>query len=201
MNGVFLFKSRVASRRKWKVRHISFVISLIKLTFFYVFIAICFTGCNFSSDEIVVITIEDCFQDSRINDCYFMSCDEQLNPKIERIDNFVDYSIKIDKRYLCPFLVYELNQGKIVSPPYGCIYPYSSVMTKKDSFASYILYNLCIGSTDMDKEAVKRYLLSFNWELFMEYIDEVEDPWLLDEELIISKIAQGTFRKSDIKYK
>ena len=48
-------------------------------------------------------------------------------------------------------------------------------------------------------EEKRRYLSFFNWQRFMEECRRIEDPSLLDRELILESIAEGSFKKSKLK--
>lgn len=83
--------------------------------------------------------------------------------------------------------------------PYGAIYPYEENLSKESAFAAEILHTLTVNSTASDKKT-KDYLSKFNWKRFLKETKAFgDDVWKLNKELIMQKIASGTFKKTDLK--
>lgn len=81
----------------------------------------------------------------------------------------------------------------------GAIYPVDEELKEEHSFPAQVLYSLVLSSSNsMDQ---KMYCLStFNWKRFEEDCAEMgEDIWKVNKEIIMKKIAGGTFRRSDLK--
>lgn len=82
---------------------------------------------------------------------------------------------------------------------YGAIYPFNDELKEEFSFPAQVLYSLSLSS--VNPENVKMHLLStFNWRKFEEACMELGDSiWLVNKEILMKKIAAGTFKKSDLK--
>ncbi|MCR4734416.1 MAG: hypothetical protein K5829_05385 [Treponema sp.] len=110
----------------------------------------------------------------------------------------------------------------------GAILPYCSLnksdsvdlqLTWEDGFSAYILQRLFSGS-ELDKNLTADFLLKFNWNKLLDLVrSKIENsflefensdtcdgicfynPWLLDVENIVQKIADGTFTASCLNLK
>ena len=81
----------------------------------------------------------------------------------------------------------------------GAIYPINEELTEGHSFPAQVLYSLVLSSVNTDEQ--KMYCLStFNWKRFEEECEKMgENVWKVIKEVIMKKIAGGTFKKSDLK--
>lgn len=105
------------------------------------------------------------------------------------------------RKNVCTPVLKEVNEAD-TTVLYGTIYPYSTALTQKDSFAADVLQTLYCGADDSISESQKdNFLMRFNWQRFMEECRSYEEPWLLDKEKIMKAIASGSFKASDIKLK
>ena len=108
-------------------------------------------------------------------------------------------TLEIRRGRVNPVLVYPLEDRNIVGKPLGAVYPYNDMVTEKNGFAAFIAWSVfCLA--DGDPGAVHEYISYFNWEKLEEDLEEYGNPWELDCEAIIKNIADGTFRKTDLKY-
>lgn len=127
--------------------------------------------------------------------------------------------LKVEKSRVTPVLVFLENDSYSETPVviteenavfyktripcenlYGTIYPFSNRLTKQDAFASDILQTLYFCSKESGSSSqLDNYLARFNWERFLEKIREKENPWNLDRQKILSSIASGTFKVTDLQ--
>lgn len=84
------------------------------------------------------------------------------------------------------------------SKNFGCIYPYSTKLCTEDSFASKTLFLLSAGSSH-NFQQTQNFLNHFNWQRFLKDCREQENIWSCNMEIIMQKIANGTYKKSDLK--
>ncbi len=154
------------------------------------------SGCFWDSEECIVITADGFAPRSGI----VVYPDSNCNMISVEFSGELSLEITVNRNEPLPILVYQKENNFISSRPYGCIYPYSTCASQKCGFASSVFYNLYMSSS-APSEQVREYCSRFNWKRFMELIDRYEDPWLLDQENIVSKIASGKFRSTDIKYR
>ena len=108
-------------------------------------------------------------------------------------------SIEVYKNCATPFVLYSDSavKGRCTQ---GMIYPYSESLTEQDAFASDILLTMYLGAGGASED-VRHYLTGFNWKKFMELCSQYEDPWLLDRQLIMESIADGSFSKKSMQLK
>lgn len=92
-------------------------------------------------------------------------------------------------------IAYSLELKKEV----GTIYPYDNELTESKLFSAQIFNSLVLASKN-SKEEKMYYLSKFNWHNFIaETINLKEDIWKVNKEIVLKKIADGTFKKSDLK--
>ncbi len=106
-------------------------------------------------------------------------------------------TLNIKKNRLTPVLLFS---SSVDAEPLGCIYPFSTTLSIHGGFTSWILYRLLIASNNQI-DLTHNYLSHFNWERFMQTIQEYENPWILNQDLIIENIADKTFNMYSIKEK
>lgn len=95
----------------------------------------------------------------------------------------------------------SVNSQPAAAHPAGCIWPVSSVLDEDGGFASRMLWRL-LSETEAfsgDTEQIRGYCAHFNWKRFSEEIQRFEDPWELDQQRILIRIADGTFSLKDLK--
>ena len=83
---------------------------------------------------------------------------------------------------------------------YGTIYPYKTNLTAEDFFAADVLLSLTAAAVrEKDYKEVQLYLSRFNWQRFMSECSNFPDKSKLDKEKVMTAIASGKFKKTDIK--
>ena len=107
------------------------------------------------------------------------------------------FSMELPKNVVLGILAYPVKDGKM-HDPCGAVYPYSSALDEKGGFCAYIADRLYRGSSE-SKEISQDYISRFNWQKFINACNDFENPWNLDADRIVEKIASGTFKKSDLK--
>ncbi len=107
------------------------------------------------------------------------------------------FTLSLKKNHLTPVLVYT---SQIDAEPRGCIYPLSTTITTHNGFAAWILYRL-LQATHNDSISAHSYLSHFNWRRFSSYIKKFQNPWVLNQDLILENIADKTFNVYSIKVK
>ena len=107
--------------------------------------------------------------------------------------------VSISKRNNTPILAYPLiGESEIYLPPAGALYPLNLgegntlVLSWEQGVAALIIFRLSTGGIDLS---------TFNTQRLSEEIMErgKPDPWVLDIDYIIEKIALGSFRVTYIK--
>ena len=133
-------------------------------------------------------------------DSWYISCfDGEIEQRIVQDGREKSLSVIVEKNTPIGILVYPVVSS-VKGRPLGALYPFQSEISETGGFVAYIAERLYRGSEN-DGACSRDYLARFNWPKFIEICNEVDDPWKLDSERIISAIASGTFKKSDIKIK
>ncbi len=104
-------------------------------------------------------------------------------------------SISLKKNHITPILLFS---SPFDESPQGCIYPISTTLDVYGGFSSFMLYRL-IRASYGDANKIHEYLSHFNWGRFTTYIKKYEDPWKLNQDLILENIADKTFNVYSIK--
>ncbi len=112
-------------------------------------------------------------------------------------NNAKEVTLSLQKNRLTPILIYTSDTD---SKPRGCIYPISTSIGNHTGFAAWILYRLLRGSYK-DNISTHEYLSHFNWSRLCTYIEKYEDPWILNQDLILENIADRSFNVYSIKEK
>lgn len=99
------------------------------------------------------------------------------------------FNLELCQNQITPILVYL--EGEIY--PQGTIYPYSPKITKTDGFSAKILFRFLNETQSSNKNLLKDYIAHFNWEKFSEKVATYENPWELNQELILKNLAEKTF--------
>ena len=160
------------------------------ITAFFLFF---FQTCNFFEErELVEVSV------SQEGDWTLSYIDETGGFVKKETGAFEKNVCSLSKNSATPLVAYKKSDGVEKEMTLGCIYPYSLTLTKEDAFAAEILLCLYRASKNPVEEK-RRYLSFFNWERFMEEYRKIEDPSLLDRELILESIAEGSFKKSKLK--
>lgn len=107
--------------------------------------------------------------------------------KLETKNN--SFSLKLKKNEITPVLVYFENQFF----PHGTVYPYSTTISYSDGFTSKILFRFLNETECLDSHKLREYVSSFNWEKFSEKIQSFENPWNLNQQIILESLATKTF--------
>ncbi len=129
----------------------------------------------------------------------FVYIDENYSVQKLLISNQSDnnISISLNQNFLTPVLLYT---SPIDSKPKGCIYPISTEIDIYGGFAAWILYRIML-QTNENKQLAQEYLSHFNWQRFINYIQKYENPWMLNQDIIIENIVDKTFNVYSIKEK
>jgi len=91
-----------------------------------------------------------------------------------------------------PVSVYYAGQEH----PLGCVYPEDTVCTAAGGWAAHILSQFLKKTPGPQ---VRQYASTFNWQRLTTAAARLEDPWVLDEETILTAIHQGTFDSSLVR--
>ena len=108
--------------------------------------------------------------------------------------------VTVSKNATCVILAYPVYGGARAAHPLGQLYPMDTALSAEHGFAASIACTLYLSATD-EPAALQDYVARFNWPRFIECAATFDDPWQLDTERILQKIASGTFKKSDLKLK
>ena len=173
---------------------------------FFVFTLILFFALNacafFSEEENVVFSLPCEFNGQTVESFLILYADgihQNTLSSAEKVSPAQKITLTLSKNSTAAILAYPIIDGK-KEKPLGCIYPYSNEIQTENGFSASILYTLYLSSSDNPKQ-LQDYLARFNWERFMDCISEIQDPWQLDTERILQKIASGKFKKNDLKLK
>lgn len=160
-----------------------FILSLVCLL--GTFCLFCNTACNlFEDSEEVEFTLPE---NAEWKIC--TSCGSEFVTKGR------SFSVRFAKNEPAALVAYRMNSFETA----GAIYPFNARLTVQNAFAAQVLYSLALSSSNSDKE--KRYYLStFNWKRFEEECALIgKDIWKVNKEDVMKKIADGTFKKTDLK--
>lgn len=105
--------------------------------------------------------------------------------------------VVLAKNRVTPFLFYC---GETDTKPQGCVYPYDTHASVSGGFTAFVLYKLLLSGTANAENMYERASL-FNWQKLHALIKAYEDPWVLNDELMTQKIAEGKFGMRHIKKK
>lgn len=105
--------------------------------------------------------------------------------------------VVLAKNRVTPFLFYR---GETDTKPQGCVYPYDTHASVSGGFTAFVLYKL-LRSDAANAESIYERASLFNWQKLAALIDSYEDPWILNDELMAQKIAEGKFGMRHIKKK
>lgn len=105
--------------------------------------------------------------------------------------------VVLAKNRVTPFLFYC---GETDVKPQGCVYPYDTHASTSGGFTAFVLYKLLLSGAANAENMYKRASL-FNWQKLNAFISAYEDPWVLNDELMVQKIAEGKFSARHIKKK
>ena len=163
---------------------------------FIIFLNLIFISCNFStifSTEKVIFTMENSKESldlKKIKKVIFI--DEKYLIQ-ELTENQLDFSqqsfsLFLVQNQLTPVLVYFENEPF----PYGAIYPYSTEFSKHQGFSSRILFRFLNETQSSNKQKLRKYISNFNWKKFNEKIETYENPWNLNQEILLEALAGKT---------
>ncbi len=106
-----------------------------------------------------------------------------------------DFSITLKQNDITPILVFFENEIY----PVGTIYPYSKKISKTEGFSAKILFRFLNETKSTNPKLLKDYISRFNWAKFSEKIATYENPWILNQDLILQKLSDKTFSAKDIQ--
>lgn len=117
--------------------------------------------------------------------------------KISISSNTEHITLNLSSNHLYPILFLS-NNSQI--KPYGCIYPFSTKLTSKSGFTSFILYRF-LTLSEGNKHDIYKYAAHFNWQYLDQKIQQWNNPWEIDAEYLLIQIKNGTFTARAIKKK
>ncbi len=124
-----------------------------------------------------------------------MYLDEKLRPIKTEVSSGDSFTIPILKNRYTPVLLLDSLHDE---NPLGCIYPLSTTCTIQGGFAAWIFYRIAISSNESHQD-IYSFLSRFNWMRFQDYIQKYENPWILNQNIIIHSIADKSFNIYSIK--
>ncbi|MBR6295982.1 MAG: hypothetical protein IKR40_05855 [Treponema sp.] len=131
-------------------------------------------------------------------DSWYVSCCDGESEQVHVQDGSVKcLELELPKNCPAGILVYPVEDS-VRGKPLGALYPFQDEISVAGGFVAYIADRLYRGAEN-DAESSRDYIARFNWPRFIEVCSEAEDPWRLDCERIVSAIASGSFKKSDVK--
>lgn len=174
-----------------------------KLLCYFIF-AICFfqCGCSFQefqkkiSTEKIIINLTSV--NSETSKClkivWIDECENVQEIFISELNSNEEQSkitLTLCKNSVTPILVYYDNTKN----PFGFIYPYEQEISFYGGFSSRILFRLLTDTYEKfgSKKQIRQYCNYFNWEKFNEKIKAFEDPWELNQLLILESIGNASF--------
>ena len=122
---------------------------------------------------------------------------QQISQKDFSQDNLAKNSflLELEENHLSPILVYFENEIY----PQGTIYPYSKEISKTNGFSAKILFRFLNETKSTNQNLLIDYIEKFNWTKFMEKVATYENPWDLDQELILENLANKSFSAKHFK--
>lgn len=168
-----------------------------KSCFFILFLSFIFLSCNFStffSTEKVIFTMdksEETNKAKKIQRVIFIDDKYLIHELTENQLDFSQqcFSLLLTQNQLTPVLVYFENEPF----PYGAIYPYSTEFSKHQGFSSRILFRFLNETQTTNKNLLRKHISFFNWEKFNEKVKTYENPWDLNQEILLEALAGKTF--------
>lgn len=105
--------------------------------------------------------------------------------------------------------VYPVTEGVIFFHPAGAILPWNGHITWLNGFTAELLKKLYLSTREQNhQEDIQTFASSFNWNRMETQLKEkstdqgnLYNPWLLDQEQIISKICSKTFTATSLNVK
>ena len=183
---------------------------------FYASVTLCFVSCRngtaplFGGKEVVSIACPSWMYDegaqSGLPQAYALYIDSDgsvqkvaLAPNALLSGGAQEQKLKVvlAKNRVTPFLFYR---GETDVKPQGCVYPYDTRASVSGGFTAFVLYKL-LRSDAANAESMYERARLFNWQKLAALIDSYEDPWILNDELMVQKIAEGKFGMRHIKKK
>lgn len=121
-----------------------------------------------------------------------------------------EVTLQVLKGSVTPVLVYRTElcrdenapEAQLPVPrPIGCIWPVGAELTESGGFSARMLWRLLTETDPVSgtPREIRDYCAHFNWKRFSEKVDELENPWELDQQKILLDIAGGTFTLNSLK--
>lgn len=174
------------------MKHFKFIL------IFFANICLLFSCSFFSNTEIINFELPDIQCDLKI---LYFDISGNLQKKFltcRNLKNCKNIQIEVNKNSCTGIFAFSPDDISDNSKNFGCIYPYSTKLCIEDSFASKTLFLLSAGSSH-NFQQTQNFLNHFNWQRFLKDCREKENIWSCNMEIIMQKIANGTYKKSDLK--
>jgi len=168
--------------------------------FFYLFtVFLLFFSCNFESYQYVqkvsfsAKDIDSLQTEKKILKILFIDAENQIReyyfPEVANTKEDNSFTLPLVQNQLTPILVFFED----FLEPWGTIYPFSTEISYKKGFAGKILFRLLNETKSTNPKLLKKYFSYFNWQRFLEAVNNYENPWMLNQEIILEGISQKSF--------
>lgn len=125
--------------------------------------------------------------------------DGTIEKRLELKDIGKGFSLELPKNVVLGILAFPVKDDKRLTP-FGAVYPYSTHLDFKNGFTALLIERLYRGSLDTQAQT-QDFISRFNWPKLVDLCSDFENPWDLDAQRIITAIASGRFKKSDVRLK
>lgn len=131
-------------------------------------------------EKIIFIDSNNCVQEFSI---------KKDSDRFQKIFNNNCILLDLRENEITPVLVFLKN----TMYPLGAIYPYSKNISSKEGFSAKILFRFLNETKSTNPKLLKEYISTFNWQKFCDKANTFENPWNLNQEIILESLAKKTF--------
>ena len=166
---------------------------------FLLTVSLLFFSCNFDNNQFIqkvnfsTKTLNELQDEQKILKVLFIDSENQIKEytfsKDIKLQKKNLFTLPLVQNQLTPILVYF--EGFL--EPFGTIYPISTEISSKNGFAGKILFRLLNETKSTNPKLLKKYFSYFNWQRFLEAVNNYENPWMLNQEIILEGISQKSF--------